>query len=273
VVGLTGDHAVTLDNEKIRFWDLSLNGDARVSPAGSLRGNFRVLQLSLDGTKAFAASLSPSESGILDMTTRAFIQKMDPSQVGTVTAAAWSPDGRLALGHSDGKIEIWRDNVSQEVDAVLPKGPIDSLQFSGDGNSLVAVQQLDSANSGIAYVLRENRQFQDPLAPQNDQRAPSWISVRLAHADLDPILAAAISTDGKRVVTGSGRGRVTLWNSDSEVGTSGENTSSERELMTLHEFLSSVRFVTFGKHESSVVTFETVSPPGGSNNALIIPSQ
>ncbi len=271
-VGLSGNRAVTLDNEKVRFWDLSLNGDAKVSPAGSLSGSYRVLQLSSDGTKAFAASSDQSESGILDMTTGAFTQKMDPSLTDTVTAAAWSPDGRLALGHSDGKIEIWRDNVNQDVDAALSSGPIDQLQFSADGYSMVAVQQLDSANSGVAYVLRENNRPQEPLAPQNAQLAQRWISVRLAHADLDPIIAAAISTDGKRVVTGSNRGRVTLWNSDSDVGTSGENNSSERELLTLHEFLSSVRFVGFGKNESSVETFETVSPPGSSNNALIIPS-
>jgi WD40 repeat protein len=90
-----------------------------------------------------------------------------------------------------------------------------------------------------------------------------WIiSVRLFHADQDSIGAADISDDGNRVVTGSDRGRVTLWNTKTKAGTSDDQQTSERELLNVHRFPSLVRFVKFGPHESNVIAFEKASEEG-----------
>jgi len=89
---------------------------------------------------------------------------------------------------------------------------------------------------------------------------PQWISVRLSHSDNDAIQSVDISADGTRVVTGSAKGRVTLWNTESQVGSANDRDSSERELLSLDRLGSTARMVRFSENETSVVAFETNSP-------------
>ena len=79
-----------------------------------------------------------------------------------------------------------------------------------------------------------------------------WISVSLAYADGDPIDLAEITADGRRVVSGSKGGRVTVWAADSEVSVT--TPSPERELYELHDHDAAVRFIEFFKSEEAVIT-------------------
>ncbi len=259
-VGLTDKHALSFSNGKIRKWNVNLEGQPSVRPAGSIPGNFEIFQLAPDGSKALVVAVGSSKMGIIDINLGEFTAEVVGVGTGSVSSVGWSQDGnQLAIGFTDGKLAIWHEGKTELIDVRLAATPIEQLHFAGDGNSIVAIQDSSSEETGVAYVLRKS--------PVLDG---SWLSVRLLHADRDPIRSADISADGTRVVTGSKRGRVTLWNTQTSVGTADDKDSSERELLNMHRFLSTVRFVQFGQNESSVISFETESPDNG---ALIFPAK
>ena len=117
---------------------------------------------------------------------------------------------------------------------------------------------------GVAFVLRKS----------ND----SWSeSARFQHADLDAIVCADITADGMRVVTGSSRRRVTIWDAESYdepidnlVGTEpieltdlektrAQADPSSRALLTIARLESAVRSVHFVQDDSAVIAIEKKS--------------
>ena len=253
-VGIMGDRALTFENGKVRFWNLRMEGaNWTVSPGGSVPGNFEIFQISPDGTQAFAVSSDKDRFGIVDLNSGEYSADFSGSDLGKVTAASWTMDGQeLALGLEDGKIAVWKTGSLNLNAAQLDDTVIDLLQYSGDGDSIVAIQNSRSSGQGVATVLRKPV---DPL----DQ----WVtSVRLSHSDQDSIGSADISADGNRVITGSRRGRVTLWNTMTQVESGNSDEVSERELLNVHRFPSMVRSVKFGPEESNVIAFEKASEEG-----------
>ncbi len=269
-VGLAGNRAATFENGRIRFWNLDFE-KRNVTAAGSLTDTVRLFQLSPPGTQALVdlGDNQKSQLALLDLSSQT-VQKLDMVALPqSVTATAWSDDAsRIALGMADGSIGI----VSIEDRRVTPLGvapfskAIQELHFSGDGKSLVVLPQAikDAANANEEPVIVMH---QKTAADENGNNQvgvvagdPRWITVRLSHSDNDAIQSVDISADGTRVVTGSAKGRVTLWNTESQVGSASDRDSSERELLSLDRLGSTVRMVRFSENETSVVAFETNSP-------------
>ena len=263
-VGLTPERAISFANTKLRLWRFKENDNRSVSPESTVEGNFRMAEISPDGTRAFVIGLSPPSTAILSLGSniqREEISGIDPAKVGSV---AWSNDGnQLAVGSMQGKVQILNaENFSMAVTVDLEesadpgKPEIQQLKFADDGKSLVVVQ------SGQTSVLKEDNAWQ--------------VSVTLKHPDNDPIECADIASDGNRVITGSDRGRITLWDTEVlekpliekteevslplvDVQPDEPESIEGRALLTLGRLRSAIHDVNFTSDESGVIAFETNS--------------
>ena len=257
---------VTFDNGVARLWVLNQGDDGlkSVSPAGSIRGNFQVFSVCPSGNTAFAVLSSGKKQGWIDMTTGQWTEEFPIGDDGVVTAVGWSSNSaQTALGYTNGKLSIVENGKEKIVatDALKQTG-YQELRFSNDGLSLVAIQE------GAALVIRQKQ-----LEAEADGAIPGtkWISVRLAYPDDDQVSSADISSNGTRVVTGSQGGRLTLWNTDSKVGTSGKEGASERELMSLYRgFQSKVRQTRFGNEDRWILAFEQ---DANRKSAILLPTE
>lgn len=112
----------------------------------------------------------------------------------SVTALAFSPDGRTLLGASSGLVRSWRIESGDVIHDHPPsRGDIFSLQFSADGRSFVSV-----AGEGIARVWASETGRQTFAVEKRDSF----------------FFAAALSPDGNVLATlePSRTNSVTLWN-------------------------------------------------------------
>ena len=115
-----------------------------------------------------------------------------------------------------------------------------------------------------------------------------WKDVaKFRHSDQDPIECADIAADGNRIITGSSRGRITVWDArsidppqgtEAELGiqpepeetVQDENSDkdySERALLTISRLRSAIRSVAFTANDSGVIALEV-----GSENAVWFPA-
>ena len=266
-VRLTANQALTFENGKVRIWQLDLTKDQpAVKILRSLPGVYDRFFPSPDAKTALAVANDGGRAGLLDVSSGQFDAIAAIPANSKLSVAAWSHDrARIAMGYEDGSI-IQFDVTSggtKSVQNANNAGAVSKLCYSKDGNSIVAVQG-NSAYANRAVEPNPNLDVEQPQLEQSD----GWITVKLAHSDNDAIVAADISPDGKRVVTGSRGGRVTIWSAESEVD-SLDDESGERELYELYDHDAQVRFVQFGKSGDSVVSF---SDDEQNNRAVVIPT-
>lgn len=260
--GLNETRAVILADTKLRLWKLNAKENAlSATPFGMIDGSYKLAEISPDAQKAIVVDLPTSKARMInfdDLTSEAIESEFE------VTAAAWTDDSKSwAIGNSRG--EIFRDG--EKIYPLKPNagfdGPVNGIQFAGDRKSMVIVQGPSGENgSGISFVLREKSEGQ-------------WDdSIQFKHADQDRITCADITADGTRVITGSQRRRVTIWDAEeikiaeeSVVSTTGDETPSSkmleppsRMLLTIGRLDSEVRSVNFVQKDSAVVALETNSP-------------
>ena len=267
-VGMNSDRVITLADTKLRLWNLSKeDGNFTLSPDKTITGNYKLASVSSDARKAL----------VIDLESKVSVVDFDQRQFGVVdtkpifgsdekaTAVAWSKDGKSwAVGYENG--EIWVDGRNIQG---MKSEAVREIQFAGlrnegeaglnDQQSMVVV-----GAGGVAFVLRKS----------ND----SWSeSARFQHADLDAIVCADITADGMRVVTGSSRRRVTIWDAESYdepidnlVGTEpieltdlektrAQADPSSRALLTIARLESAVRSVHFVQDDSAVIAIEKKS--------------
>ena len=155
---------------------------------------------------------------------------------------------------------------------------VKQLEFSEDNQSLVVVQNLGSDEDSPSH-------WANALALRRADDGSWRVSAQFKHSDQDPIQCADISANGNRVITGSSRGRITIW--DAEAATPSQNNelisvaipeptadlpekdvSDDRELLTISRLRSAVRSVAFVQEESAVVAMESRSP-----SAVIFPTE
>ena len=274
------DFAVTLNNSKLRLWGVSTGEERFISPKKTFDGNYRLAEISPDLTKAFIVDSRSEAAEIMQLGNGLEKRELENINAAQINSAAWSNDSlTLAIGLTNGQVRIGDDVVFSpnlaNVDSSIQSFS-QQLKFSGDGKSLMVVQNKSGdggAQSGDANAFTL-RKLEDG----------AWkVSTRFKHTDQDPIQCADISADGSRVVTGSSRGRITIWDSatatlsnsdeqvedgatDSTVDAKGEQELTGRELLTIGRRLTAVQAVGFLQEESAVIALEAQS-----STAIVFP--
>ncbi len=216
-----------------------------LSPAGAqaqLRGHggpVRALAIAPDGATAISGSFD--ETAIVWSLPRDAAEQVLRFHDGAVNAAVMLADGRAATAGEDGRIAIWRFG-SERPDAVLAGhgAPIAALAVAPDGRSIasaswdhtVRVWPLAGAGAGgggAPRVLEGHQQNVNGVAFLPDGRVAPDGEIVAAGADgrlhflragskpgdeveaqPTPIIAVAISPDGKLVAASSIRGSVAI---------------------------------------------------------------
>lgn len=139
-----------------------------------------------------------------------------PGVRGLVAAAAWSPDGALIAtgGGRDGRVHVW-DVAHRVTVGTLPghDGAVAVLAWSPDGRHLVTAGRDD-----VEVRVWTLREVPPTLVSTTRRRRPGADPVCLEVAASgrlvghhDPVVAAAWSPDGARVVTTGVDGTVRVW--------------------------------------------------------------
>ena len=274
------NQAATLASGQVMFWKLS---DTSVKPDGVLDVWATAMQLAPD-SNTLAVSTSENRCVLYDFAGRKKLGMFDlKNKQGDVTAIAWQTDSKkIAIGRSTGTIEVLElneDNFAESNSGVLKLNtPINSaisqLTYSQNDTLLATVTGLE-----MAVLIRSEEDAAGKI--QNQSLALNEMVFR--YTDEQTLLAADISADGNRIVSGSNTGRITIWNSEAQdQQASGEvhYATGERELLTLPNLhqspISIARFVDgekggekSGQESSMIYSAERNS---GKNEFIIWPS-
>jgi len=245
-----GDRAISLDNGTVRFWQLS---ETSVQPDGVLDGYFHSCTLSDDEKTLILIPYQSRRAIAINPQSGEELYRIDAKGDSNIRSAGLSIDStQIAIGMDNGGVELWEAGVDGKTKLIeelaVDSAPIEQIGFSDSGVSLLAL----APRSGLATVLH-----------RNDDR---WQQVKLGHIDGQHIVAADVSADGSRVVTGSQGGRLTIWNSEiSKLAQANESSqqNGERELYSLqnkHQSeISFVRFLLDQSGESKIVSADVSS--------------
>ena len=257
--GVANNRAVTLESGTIRFWNLA---NRSVQPDGVTPGYYRSCSLWHDGTILMAVPKIGNEVVGIDSQSGAIKFRLTTAD-SPVKAVFAHASNRIAIGNSKGQVEFWNVEAGEPVKSneliSISDSKINDISFSETGNSLVIV-----SDHGSAYVShRIDSGWGRPIkfTPIDEQR----------------IVASDISKNGRRIVTGTESGRLTIWNSETSSEATADGSiaqtpeqDSERELLTLsNQHQSPVRFAKFltnAKGETQIVSAESQS---GENQFLI----
>ena len=219
-------------------------------------------------TKAFVVDSRPPKAAVIQLNSDSERVEIDDVSAAEITSAAWTNDGEtLAIGYANGQVRIKDEIIFSRglAGADFSEQPVVQLKFSGDNQSMVVVQSARGEENARS-------DWANAFALRKVEAGPWRVSAQFKHSDLDPIQCADISTVGKRVVTGSSRGRITIWDAEavkydeqSEVSVSTaspleEKKITDRELLTISRLRSAVLSVGFIQKESAVIALETRSP-------------
>ena len=213
---------------------------------------------------------------VLDPVTRQAILPVESDVPSGATHLAWSPDSRqMAIGFKNGEIRVFEFANGKLQPALAPragKSPVRTLGFSADNKSLLAVFE----RGDVARVYRRSS-FIDPNT--GEERFTGWNSISIGYKEgRETITVGDISADGRRVVTGTESGKITIWNTETTNKEADPATADlslsqvdQRELLELNELHKSpVSFVKFFKNRNNDNQIDIVSAELGGTNQLVI---
>ena len=248
-----GNVAVTLNHGTIRLWRLD---ESTVRPSGIIPGFYETCSLSPDETTLLA--ISNNSNQVIGFSLEGEQKfKFETEEDELASSVGWhSTSLQIAIGFESGKIEFWncKDNAPKLIDRrQISNSPISEIRFAESSPSLVAV----SKSTGQASVLH-----------QNDRGIQQIV---LRHRDGQQIATGDISSDGRRIITGTDKGRMTVWNSENLTlqNSKAKINSDERELLNLQNIhQSSVQFARFltSPDQTDIVSAES----GDGNNQYLI---
>ena len=119
---------------------------------------------------------------------------------GSITASAFSPDGRLLLtGSADETAKVWRVETGERLDTLgQPGGAVRGVGFSG---------------SGLMWAIADDHRFRVWRLISSDAPAINPIAVT-RYLDDSPPVAAATTADGRRMVVACEAGAVRVLRCD-----------------------------------------------------------
>ena len=253
-----GDRAISLDSGTVRFWSLSQDS---VQPDGVLPGFYRSCTLSDDEKTLIVVAHRSKRAIAVDPQTGKERYRIQTESDSNIVSADLSIDsGLIAIGLENGGLEIWEVGSDGETElqtesALDDEFPVEHVCFSDNADLLLAVVP----QSGVAFVIRKT---------QDD-----WQTIGLGHIDGQSIVAADISPDGNRVISGSQTGRLTIWNSEVskvERATKAPLRNEERELYSLqNKHQSAISFVKFAPEKSGELNIISADVSSGENNYLV----
>ena len=180
-----------------------------------------------------------------------------------ITAIQWHPDSSfVGIGLNSGEVEIWKTGDTRSKPELsiqferVTEAPVSEIHFARDSNSILAI----AASKGECSVLRQ----------QEKQISRSGFR----HADGQKIVTGDISNDGDRIVTGTEKGRLTIWNSEPSSKTDSRSVTdkqtAERELLNLRsQHQSPIRFARFVPGEAGQSEIVSAESNDGENQYLI----
>jgi WD40 repeat protein len=174
---------------------------------------------------------------VWDTQTAIALQNID-TRHGDVTALALSPDGRLAAtGGSDHQIRIWNLATGRMLSEVKAHGDtVRAMQFtldgarlvSGSADRLIRIWRVENGGKSLEYnstIVAHDDAVTGLVLTSNDQIAsvsadgylkfweqPGGGLKNRVRVGNRPVLAIAISPDGRTIATGDEDGKIRLWN-------------------------------------------------------------
>jgi WD40 repeat protein len=125
------------------------------------------------------------------------------------TKTAFSPDGRyFAVGFTDGRVQVLNAESGRSIREFREFAPaISALAFSADGEWLAAAGRAPFAPGRRASFAADQVVIWNVTTGNR--------RVQLRGSDVDQVNAVALTPDGKRLLTGSGRLTFKLWDAES----------------------------------------------------------
>ncbi len=231
--GIVGDRAITLSSGGlIQFWKIT---GGLVQPDGRLPGNFTYCQLSPDEKTLMAISMDGSKIVSVEPGTGNELFQVNSIAANQPSALAWANDSkRFAVGYATGDVSIFKleNNNQTEEPGIKGAGRIRTMAFSKNGASLLVISD-DAARVFHEFKGDETNEDGQSVNVHNWDR-----KVKVAHIDGKTITAGDISEDGSRIVTGAENGRLTVWNTSTNVAMTGDDTSDAQDSSTVRELLN-----------------------------------
>ncbi len=242
-----GDRSITLEQGTIRLWKLL---EATAQPAGIIPGLFQTCRLSPDEKTLITVPLDSNLVHTVNPISGTKLSTFQAKSKSPIVSISWSSSSKeVALGLKNGIVELhqledgqWSLSSSVEI----ADSPISEIFYAAQSRTLLATVP----DAGTAHVL--------------NRKNNAWSHFILKHVDGRRIVTGDITEDGKRVVTGSDNGQLTIWNSESSASTeipATLNRTQERELFGLqnrHQSpISFVRFFRATTAKSDIVSSES----------------
>ena len=250
-VGCFGTEFLTLENQRIRRWKSDASFST-ISPAGMMAGRYRefaiakqtglVVAISHDGKRAVTFPIGQTDS----------VSKRIPMAGEELRSVHIDSEGKQALfGTKKGSLVFLNLGNDEKVITSISEFAILELAASDDWQTILAISDDDadeSTKAGFANVIRPD--------PKEGWGKP--VIVRVDAPGSDAFVSGDISNDGQRLITGSVRGQVTLWNTKSQVGNknSAEEVQDQRELLQLFQCQSEVVDVNIINSDTHIITLE-----------------
>lgn len=139
-----------------------------------------------------------------------------------ITVAVFSPDGsHIACGLGDATIQLWNTCTVQSSGQLFPRGhkdPIKAIAFSPDGSWIVSGDRMGTIrlwNVDTGQMLGEaHRCLGCSITRAVFDGNHAHVQELPFHGHRAIINAIAFSSDGSRVVSGSGDQTIRIWNAD-----------------------------------------------------------